>query len=71
MITSVKPKKWGNSIGIVLPKEFVEKENIEENKEILIRVIKKADLSDIFGLVKNRKLSGQKMKNLSREEWEK
>jgi len=64
-------KRWGNSFGIVIPKEIIERERLKENKKVIINIIKVADLSDIFGLVKNRKLSGQKMKDLSRKEWEK
>ena len=33
--------------------------------------IKQTDLSDIFGLLKGKiRMSGQKMKNLSRKEWD-
>ena len=65
-------KKWGNSFGIVLPKEIVEKEGLKENKKIVISIIKKADLSDIFGSLKGKiRMSGQKMKDLSRKEWNK
>jgi len=64
-------KRWGNSFGVVLPKEVIEKEELKENKKIVINIIKQADISDIFGLVKNRKMSGQKMKDLSRKEWNK
>ncbi|MEK6917979.1 MAG: hypothetical protein AABW51_03455 [Nanoarchaeota archaeon] len=70
MATEVIVKKWGNSMGIILPKELVEKEQLRENKKIFIDIIKEADFSDIFGLVKNRKMSGQKMKDISRKEWE-
>lgn len=65
----VTVKKWGNSFGVVLPKDIVEKEGLKENGRIVINIIKQADLSDIFGLVKKRKISGQKMKDLSRKEW--
>lgn len=71
MATEVRIRRWGNSMGIILPKDLVEKEKLEENKKVLIKIIKEADLSDIFGLVKKRKLSGQKMKDISRKEWEK
>lgn len=71
MTTEVVIKKWGNSLGIILPKELVEHEGLKENKKVNISIIKRADLSDIFGLVKKRKMSGQKMKNLAREGWKK
>ena len=69
MNIEVTVKKWGNSFGIVLPKEIVERENLKENKKIMINIIKKADLSDIFGSLKGKiRMSGQKMKDLSRKE---
>jgi len=69
MAVEVRLKKWGNSIGIILPREVVDKENLKEKDKILINIIKEADLSDIFGLIKKRKMSGQEMKDLSRKEW--
>ncbi len=68
MAIEVKTKKWGNSIGVVLPKEVIEEKGIKENQKILVEVIKKADLSDIFGTLK-RKLSGQEFKDFVREGW--
>jgi antitoxin component of MazEF toxin-antitoxin module len=70
MAIEVNVKKWGNSMGVLLPRELIRKERIEENDKIFIEVVKKADLSDIFGLIKNRKVSGQKFKDMAREGWE-
>ena len=69
MDIKVKPKRWGNSLAVIIPNEIVEKEGIKENKEIILNIVKEADLSDIFGLIKNRKMSGQKAKDLMREGW--
>lgn len=71
MAVEVRVKKWGNSMGVILPKLFIEKENLQENDNILIEVVKEADLSDVFGMIKKRKLSGQEAKDLAREGWEK
>lgn len=71
MATEVMTKKWGNSIGVVLPRELVEKQHIKKNQKIIINVIKEADLSDIFGSVKGKlKMSGQKLKDLAKEGWD-
>ena len=59
-LINVKAKKWGNSIGIVLPKPIVEKENISEGTDLVINVKAKnrttagdlAALSIKMGLVK-------------------
>ena len=40
-------------------------------KHISINVIKKADLTKVFGSLKGRiKISGQKLKDMAREGWE-
>ena len=38
-----KPKKWGNSVGIIIPKELLEKENISLNDELVLHIEKKKD----------------------------
>ena len=62
-------QKWGNSLGIKLPKELVEKQQIKEGDILSLPiVIKKADLSDVFGSAKTGE-SGQKFKDRAREGW--
>ena len=68
MAIEVVLKRWGNSMGVVLPKEMVEKEELKENQRVLIEVIKEADLTDIFGSLK-RKMSGQEFKDMVRKGW--
>lgn len=68
MAIEVVLKRWGNSMGVVLPKEMVEKEELKENQRVLIEVIKEADLTDIFGTLK-RKMSGQEFKDMVRKGW--
>ena len=64
-------RKWGNSIGIRLPKDFVKKKNLKENMEVRVEVITENDfneLDEVFGSLK-RKGSGQEIKDLGREGW--
>ena len=69
MASTVIARRWGNSLGITLPKELVERQNIKEgDKLVLPVVIKKADLSDIFGSIKTGE-SGQKFKDRVRKGW--
>lgn len=68
MAVEVVVKRWGNSMGVVLPKEVVEKEDLKENQRVLIEVVKEADLTDIFGTLK-RKMSGQEFKDMVRQGW--
>ena len=49
-------RKWGNSIGIALPKDVVEKANIEPDKEIKVFIQdKRVNLSNVFGTLKIKK----------------
>ncbi len=68
MAVEAVARKWGNSIGIILPKGFVEKNHIKPKQKILLEVVKKADLSDVFGTSKIR-MSGQAFKDMVREGW--
>jgi len=68
MATEVLIRKWGNSIGVVLPKEFVKDNGLKENEKVLIDVVKEADLTKLFGSLK-RKMSGQAFKDMVRKGW--
>ena len=39
MAIEVVVKEWGNSLGIVLPRELVKKEHIKKNKKIIILAV--------------------------------
>ena len=69
MALEVKLRKWGNSLGIILPKDFLEKKKIKENEKILVEVVKEADLSVVFKSVKKRAMSGQEFKEMVRKGW--
>ena len=70
MAVEVKLKRWGNSMAVIVPSSLIEQKNMKENDTLLIEVVKKADLSDIYGMIKKRKMSGQEFKDLAREGWE-
>ena len=69
MAVEAKVRQWGNSLGVILPKQFVEHEELHEGDVILLDVVKEADLSDIFGSLP-RKMSGQEFKDMVRKGWE-
>ncbi len=52
----IKVKKWGNSFGIILPKDIVDKQNIKEGITVRINIQtkNKTKVKDIFGLLKNK-----------------
>ena len=61
-------KKWGNSMGVLIPKEVVEREKLRVNEKIIFNIVKKADLTNIFGTLE-RKISGQEFKEMVRKGW--
>ncbi len=62
-------RKIGNSVGVIFPKEFAEKEHIKPNQKINVQLIKKADLTDLFGSLKTKQ-TGQEFKNMVRKGWD-
>ena len=67
MAVKVKLRKWGNSMGALFPKSFIESEGLKENDEILLERIREADLSDVFGSLKGNKMTGQQFKDMVRK----
>ena len=57
MEIGAKTKKWGSSLGVIIPKEIVKKERLQEGQEIRIEIIsrKKTTGEDIFGKLKFKK----------------
>lgn len=62
-------RKWGNSLGIAIPKEVVEAEHLAENQRILIEIKKVTDIRRLRGLLKFKK-TAQKLKDEMRAGWE-
>ena len=61
MVIEVKTKRWGNSIGIVIPQEAVEDLGIRVEEEIVIEIEKKNNiLKELFGRARTKK-SAKKM----------
>lgn len=49
-----KIKKWGHSLGMIIPKKTVDEMNLKENERIKIEIIKKEKIN-AFGICKNTK----------------
>lgn len=62
-------KRWGNSLGLVIPKEIVKDSHIRENEKVTVLIIKDSQkvLEETFGIAKG-KFSSQKMKDRLRKE---
>ena len=64
-----KVKEWGNSLGVIIPKEIARKIKLksEERVRIMIERPKSAKVKDIFGIAKFKKKTKQMMKELDKE----
>ena len=58
-------RKWGNSLGVVIPSEEASKEGLRENDEVEVVIQKALDIRELFGKYKFRDL--QKLKEELRE----
>ena len=71
METKAIAKRWGSSIGVIIPKEVVEAKRIKENDEIIIEITKRPLAGEFFGRLKGKlKKSGQEMKDEARRGWD-
>ena len=52
-----RPKQWGNSLGITIPKEIAEKGRISTQKEIQVLILNQSSekLKQAFGTLKLKK----------------
>ncbi len=56
MSIQVKTKQWGNSIGIIIPSEIVERWSIKPEENIVIEIEKRENvLKELFGSLKSKK----------------
>lgn len=67
--TKAKIREWGNSFGIVIPRELVIKEGIKVNDRVNVSIDKKQTLEEFFGKGKGRIKDTQKEKNEARKLW--
>ena len=61
MELELKAKKFGGSIGIIIPKEIVQRERIKESDNLKVVFKKVGDLNFIWGKGKHVKKSTEKI----------
>ena len=68
-IIETKTKKWGNSLGLIIPNEIVKKENLKENIKISFLIIKPIPnpLKEMFGKFKFKKSTDEIMREIDKE----
>ena len=69
MEIKAKTKKWGNSIGILIPKEVVKEEKIKPNQEITLMVGAKPITRgrDLLGTLKFKESTEKLMREIDKE----
>ena len=71
MEVKVRAKRWGSSIGVIIPKEVIEAKRIRENDEIIVEVKNRPLAGEFFGRLKGKlRESGQELKDEMRRGWE-
>lgn len=51
-----KVKRWGNSLGIVIPKEVAREQRLRENETLHLFIVKRSPVlvKDVFGMLKGK-----------------
>ncbi|MBI1972179.1 MAG: AbrB/MazE/SpoVT family DNA-binding domain-containing protein [Candidatus Aenigmarchaeota archaeon] len=62
-------KRWGSSLGVVIPSEVVKQKGLREGDTVVLEISKRNTIREIFGSLKHNKLDSQKIKNDLRREW--
>ncbi|HLD06596.1 MAG TPA: hypothetical protein VJC16_03625 [Candidatus Nanoarchaeia archaeon] len=51
-----KTKRWGNSVGVILPRDVVREKNIKPEEDILLDILEKRTvLRELFGALRFKK----------------
>jgi len=70
VLLETKTKKWGNSLGVIIPSEVVVREKLKENEKVELLLVRDSRvLKETFGALKGKwKKSGQQIKDGIRAE---
>ena len=64
-------REWGRSIGVVIPKEAIERENLKEGDKVEIIILKKSNaLKETFGKFKFKKTTDEILRESDEEAWD-
>lgn len=64
-------KKWGNSIGIIIPSDIAERQRIRENSKVRFAILDSgAVVAETFGMLKQwKEPTGKILRKLRKESW--
>ena len=64
-------REWGRSIGVVVPKEAIEKEHMKKGDTVKLLIVRKTNaLRDTFGTFRFKKSTDQMLKEIDEEGWD-
>lgn len=69
MEAMTRAKKWGNSIGVIIPNEVIELENIDVDDELILHIEKKKN-KDRIKLMKEGYIEMQEETKKINKEWD-
>ena len=66
---NAKTRKWGNSVGVVIPNKVIQREGIKEGQEVIMTLVsrRKTTVGDLFELAKKHHLPRKKFKRSTQE----
>jgi antitoxin component of MazEF toxin-antitoxin module len=68
MVIEVKVRKWGNSLGVLIPSCTAQKLSLKPNEEIVVEITKKQNvLKELFGAGKFNKTTEEILKEVRRD----
>ncbi len=67
MLTRSRLRRWGNSLGVTVPKELVRREGLREGEEVEVQVRRVSDIRALRGKFPIKEL--QKAKEEMRKGW--
>ena len=71
VLVKARIREWGNSLGIVIPREKIEEAGLVKGQDVTIELKAENPLKAVFGSLKNWKIDAQKAKDELRKEWSK
>lgn len=63
-------RKWGNSLGVIIPKEMAEEEHLTENEKVVISIKKGHKAKEFFGMFPDWKTPTAELKKEMKKGWE-
>ncbi|MBN2067215.1 MAG: AbrB/MazE/SpoVT family DNA-binding domain-containing protein [Candidatus Diapherotrites archaeon] len=63
-------RRWGRSVGVVIPKEAAEKAHIKTGDKVRLLIMGKNPLHETFGILKLKRPTEEILKEVDREGWD-